>query len=376
MPMHEAGESNEWHYLSPHSGSVRTGKLFTNNGFWDVARTVYPLLELIDPGGYGEIVDGFLSHYREGGWLPEWCSPGYTSCMVGTYSDLVVAEAICRGIGGFDREEAYAAIRKNAFEAPPAAGAPYGRTALDEYVRLGYVPADSIVKSVSWTLDNALCDYAVAQAATCMRRSDDAEILLQRATNYRQLVHKKSRFFRPRTADGAWVEPWSPIAWGGAYVEGGPWQFAFTVPHDPQGLADLHGGVDALVDRLGGMLSAAPEYDAGTYGQEIHEMTEMAFAYDGEGSFGQYAHSNQPVHTFLWLPAQLGRPELTNRWVTRVMRGLYSPDRFPGDEDNGEMAAWYVLGALGKAPAPAGSGRMVDYGIAVTRHVSGSALQC
>ncbi|HEV7300288.1 MAG TPA: GH92 family glycosyl hydrolase [Tepidisphaeraceae bacterium] len=358
MAGHEFDAQDRPVHYSPHTGKVEPGVFYTNNGFWDTYRTVYPLLGLIDRAGFGEIVDGYLQHYRQGGWLPKWCSPGYRDCMIGSHSDVVIADAVMHGIGGFDHAEAFDAIRKNAYEPIDGTHGRYGRAALKDYLELGYVPADASKYSVSWTLDNAHCDWAIAQVAAKLGRNEDAADLVQRSKNYRHLWHAGSGFMRPRNRDGSWQKPWSEFGWGGAYVEGGPWQHSFHVPHDPQGLAELSGGVDGLMARLQQMFDTPPRYEVGHYPQEIHEMTEMALAVDADGkSFGQYAHSNQPVHAFLYLPAQLGRPEISARWIERVMRGLYTPETLPADEDNGEMGAWYVLAALGQLPSPAGSGK-------------------
>lgn len=359
MAMHEFNANDAAHHYSPYTGRLHSGVLYTNNGFWDTYRTVYPLLAIIDRDGFGEIVDGFLQAYRQGGWLPRWASPGYRDCMIGSHSDVVIAEAVAHGIDGFDYEEAYEAIRRNAFDIPSNAGA-YGRVALDEYTRLGYVPVEATPYSVSWTLDNAHCDWCIAQVARHVGRREDEQLLLARSGNYRSLWHKASGFMRPRHRDGRWAEPWSEFEWGHSYVEGGPWQHSLHVPHDLAGLAALFGGPDRLMDRVDQMLTTPPHFARGHYAEEIHEMTEMALARDAAGkSFGQYAHSNQPVHAFLAIPAALGHPQRSARHIARVMRALYTPDRLAGDEDNGEMSAWYVLAALGQiAPCP-GSGQTV-----------------
>lgn len=360
MAMHEFDEQGKPRHYSPYDGRIHSGVAYTNNGFWDTYRTVYPLLSLIDREGFGEIVEGFLQAYRQGGWLPRWCSPGYRDCMIGSHADIVIAEAVAHGIEGFDVQEAYEAIRKSAFVQPDRPGV-YGRAALDDYIRLGYVPNEAAKYSVSWTLDNAHCDWCIAQVATKLGRTDDAAMLMKRTKSYRHLWHAESRLMRPKNADGSWTEPWSEFAWGGPYVEGGPWQHSMHVPHDLPGLAELHGGRAELIERIEEMLTMPAHFDIGHYGEEIHEMTEMALALDADGnSFGQYAQSNQPVHAFLWIPAAFGMPDVTAKHVRRVMRSLYTPERLPGDEDNGEMSAWYVLGAMNKFPACAGSGTFVE----------------
>ncbi|MGC4031805.1 MAG: GH92 family glycosyl hydrolase [Tepidisphaeraceae bacterium] len=360
MAMHEFDEQGNTKHYSPYDGRVHSGVAYTNNGFWDTYRTVYPLLSIIDREGFGEIIEGFLQAYRQGGWLPRWCSPGYRDCMIGSHADVVIAVAVAHGIDGFDVAEAYEAIRKSAFVQPDRPGV-YGRAALNDYIRLGYVPNEAAKYSVSWTLDNAHCDWCIAQVAKKVGRNDDAAALMKRTKNYRNLWHAESRLMRPKNADGSWAEPWREFQWGGPYVEGGPWQHSMHVPHDLPGLAELHGSRTKLVARVEEMLTTPAHFDIGYYGDEIHEMTEMALAFDADGkSFGQYAQSNQPVHAFLWIPAALGVPDVTARHVRHVMKSLYTPDRLPGDEDNGEMSAWYVLGAMNKFPACAGSGQFVE----------------
>lgn len=345
MRMHEPDEQGRPQHLSPYDGKLHPGVLYTNNGFWDTYRTVYPLLGLIDPEGFGEIVDGFLAAYREGGWLPKWASPGYRTCMVGTHLDAVVAEAFAHDIQGFDRLEAYEAIRRHAFE-PGDLGGRWGRLGLEGYLKRGYV-SDEIPHSVCRTLDFAYCDWCIGQVATHVGRDEDAAKLLERSKNYRYLWHSGSGFMRPRSADGTWSEPWNEWDWGPAYIEGGPWQHSWTVPHDLDGLAALAGGRDALADQLERLFATPPRFGIGDYPDEIHEMCEMALARDKEGrGFGQYAHSNQPSHLILWQLHALGRHRFAAEQITRVCRDLYTPDDLPGDEDNGEMSAWYLLSVL------------------------------
>lgn len=366
--MHEPDEHGRPHHYSPYDGRVHGGVLYTNNGFWDTHRTVYPLLARIDPEGLGEIVEGFLQAYRHGGWLPKWASPGYRNCMVGTHADAVIAEAVAHDIPGFDHAEAYEAIRKNAFE-PGDPDGHFGRVGLEEFARLGYVPGD-IPHSVSRTLDFAYSDWCIAQVALRQGREDDAATLLGRSRHYQNLWHAGSGFMRPRDRAGEWVEPWDAFTWGGPYVEGGPWQHSFNVPHDLRGLARLCGGTEALVRRLKQMLTTPPRFEVGSYGREIHEMTEMALARDDRGEhFGQYAHSNQPVHGVLWMLAALGEGDFAARHIRRVCESLYTPDDLPGDEDNGQMSAWYLFAAMGRYPLCPGSGRLVTCDPGLFEHI-------
>ncbi|HYE05400.1 MAG TPA: GH92 family glycosyl hydrolase [Planctomycetota bacterium] len=341
---YEIDDAGAPRHHSPYDGGVHPGVLYADNGFWDTYRTVYPLLALLYPERLAEILEGWVQAAREGGWFPSWSSPGYKGCMIGSHSDAIIADAVVKGVRGFDLEAAYAACRRNGTE-PGDDGERFGRRALGDYHALGYVPADRCPGSVARTLDNAYNDFCLAQIARALGRAEDHGVFAARAANYRNVFDARVGFMRGRNADGSWLEPFGEFTWGDPYIECGPWQATWAVPHDPAGLIALLGGAEAAAAKLDRMLALPPTFAAGSYGMEIHEMTEMAAA-----AFGQYAHSNQPVHHVLWLYACAGRPDRTQHWVRRVLAELYTPDAFPGDEDNGEMASWYVLGALGVFP--------------------------
>ncbi len=339
----EINEAGELVHYSPYDGAVHSGHLCTDNGFWDTHRTVYSLLALFYPDLLKPILEGWLNASKQAGWTPKWASPGLRDCMIGTHLDVVVADAVARGITGWDVEGAFEYLWKNA-TLPSDSGA-YGRRELGEFLRLGYVPADRFPYSVSCTMDYSYNDFCVAQVARHLGRQKEADLLTPRTLYYRNVFDPAVGFMRERLSDGNWKAPFREFGWGGGYIEGGPWQHSFNVPHDPAGLAALFGGSAQLCRKLDTLLATPPHFEASHYGCEIHEMTEMALA-----GFGQYAHSNQPVHGFLFLYAQHGQPEKTAHWVKRVAAELYSPDVFPGDEDNGEMGAWYVWATLGLFP--------------------------
>ncbi|HLK57244.1 MAG TPA: glycoside hydrolase family 92 protein, partial [Chthonomonadaceae bacterium] len=280
---------------------------------------------------------------REGGWFPQWASPGYRACMVGSHVDAVIADGVMRGVRNFDVETAYAGMRKHAFEPGDAAGS-YGRIGIADYLEKGYVPADRHHESVARSLDYAYDDFCIAQVAGALGKEEDRKLFLQRARNYRNHYDPSIGFMRGRYADGSWAA-FAEFRWGDPFVEGGPWQSTWAVPHDPEGLIALMGGPEPFIAKLEQMLAQPPYFEVGHYGFEIHEMTEMACA-----DFGQYAHSNQPVHHAFYLFTAAGRPDRTQYWVNRVLNELYTPDAFPGDEDNGEMSAWFLLSALGIYP--------------------------
>lgn len=344
---HEIDEAGDAIHFSPYSGKVERGLLSTDNGFWDTFRTVYPLLALVYPDLLIGILEGWLNAYREGGWFPKWASPGYRDCMIGTHLDVVFADAIVRGVKDFDVELAYEAMRKDAFE--PTHTGEYGRENLPSYIQLGYCPIDPAAHgAAARTQEYAYDDFCVAQVARLLGRHDDAALLYRRSFSYKNVFDPAVGFMHGRFADGSWVTPFDPFAWDTrVYVEGSAWQYSWAVQHDPAGLIALHGGPAKFTHKLDAMFTTPAHFTNAGYPYEIHEMTEMAAV-----DFGQYAHSNQPVHHVLALYAAAGQPWKMQRWVRRVLDELYNSgvNGFCGDEDNGEMSAWYVLNALGLFP--------------------------
>lgn len=344
---HESSEQGKQVHYSPYDGQVHEGPLVADNGFWDTHRTVYPLFSLVLGDEYDEMLQGWTNAAREGGgWFPRWSSPGYRACMIGTHADAVIADAVVKGRTGFDVESAYRALRNDAYT-PGHPEELYGRVGLREYIDLGYLPSEHYAHAVSRTLDYAYNDFCIAQVADRLGDPRTRDDLLQRSRNYRHVFNPQTGFMQGRDRQGNWRPDFSPIRWGGDYVEGAAWQCGWAVPHDVEGLMALHGGRAAFLKRLESVLHTAPAFEVGAYRCEIHEMTEMALA-----DFGQYAHSNQPVHHLLWMWSAAGGREKAAPWISRVVREMYGPgiDGFPGDEDNGEMAAWYVFAIMGMYP--------------------------
>ncbi|NBP25671.1 MAG: glycoside hydrolase family 92 protein, partial [Proteobacteria bacterium] len=226
---HEPDAQGRLRHYSPFAdGKVLDGPLYTDNGLWDTFRTAFPLLVLYYPERSAEILEGWLNAYREGGRLPNWPSPGNRPCMIGSHSDSIFADAWVKGIRSFDLQEAYAATRKNAFENDAWGWA--GRDHLDDYIRLGYMPADLRKEAAtSCTLEYAYDDYCVARLALAAGRLEDHERLLKRAGNYRNVWDPETGFMRGRLQDGRWQEPFDPLAWGGSFVEGNAWQWLWSV---------------------------------------------------------------------------------------------------------------------------------------------------
>ncbi len=338
---HERDADGNLVHMSPYSGKVELGVMYADHGYWDDYRAWYPMMALLYPERLSEILQAWVNAYKEGGWFPQFPCPGYRNCMTGSPIDFVFGDAVVKGITGFDVREAFQGLKKHATE-PVAPGLGYGRPAVAEYTKLGYIPHEAVSGAVAETLDSAYGDFCIAQVARAAGMPDEAAIFERRSRNWRNIFDQSTRFLRGKLADGSWQVPFDPHTWGGAYVEGAAWQYRFAVPYDPDGLMDAMGGRAAFIAALEEMLAQAPVFHVGTYGREIHEMSEMAAV-----DFGQYAHSNQPVHQVLYMFTVAGQRDRTQYWAHRVLNELYTPDDFPGDEDTGSMSAWYVLSALG-----------------------------
>ena len=320
------------------------GVMYADHGYWDVYRAWYPFMSLVFPERLGEILAAWVNAYSEGGWMPQFPAPGYRACMSGSLIDSLFADAILKDISGFDRQHAYEGLRKHAMEpGDPSRG--YGRQGIEHYLKLGYLPANRVDQSVAETADAAYGDFCIGQIAAALGKRDDADLFRKRSENWRKIFDPQTRFFRGKNEDGSWLEPFDPFTWGSPYEEGAAWQHRWNVPHDLPGLIAAMGGEQATVAALEEMCTLPPRFNVGVYGQEIHEMSEMAAL-----PFGQYMHNNQPVHNVLYLFAAAGRPDRTQYWVRRVLNEAYSANDFCGDEDTGSMSAWYILSALGFYP--------------------------
>ncbi len=351
---HEITAEGETVHFCPDTGRVFPGVRYVDNGFWDTFRTVYPMLSILCPNKEQEILEGFLNTYRDCGWLPKWPAPAETGTMPGTLIEAVLADAAVKGILREEQlETAAEAMLKNATQ---EAGLPYGRYGIKDYKMLGYVPCDRYKESVSHTLDFVYGDFCIAQILKALGRYAQAAEYEMSALNYRNLFDSDTGFMRGKNQNGQWQPDFSSIAWGGAYCEGGPWQSSFAVYHDYEGLSELYGGKDKLIQKLDELFATYPSYEVGSYGQEIHEMSEMAAA-----DFGQCAISNQPSFHIPWMYAELDAPEKTEYWLQRICDDAFSwkDDGLPGDEDNGSMCAWYLFAQLGFYPSCPGKGTYI-----------------
>ncbi len=333
------------HY-TPIDGSIRKGVRYTDNGFWDTYRTVYPLFTMTAREEFAEMLEGFVNDYRECGWLPRWISLGEVGCMPSTLIDAVIATAVINDIG--DRklwEDALDGMLNHANHNAPMPR--FGRNGAELYCKYGYVPRDEFRESVNLTLDAAYGDWCISVVAKALGRDDIVSEYEKRAKNYANLFDKESGFMRGRDKDGNMADNFDPIRWGGEYTEASAWQTTFAVPHDIDGLASLMGGRDKLCEKLDEFFATKPDYRVHGYGGEIHEMTEMAAV-----DYGQCAISNQPSFHIPYIYAYIGETEKARYWVHKMALEAFSyeNDGFPGDEDNGTTAAWYVFACLGMYP--------------------------
>jgi predicted alpha-1,2-mannosidase len=344
---YELDASGQPIHYSPFNGQVKPGYLYTDTGFWDTFRALFPLLNLLYPEENAKMQAGLANDYREGGWLPEWGSPGYRDVMVGNNSASVVAEAYLKGGRGYDINTLYEALTHGANNAGPLEAV--GRAGVQYYNKLGYVPYDvKINESAARTLEYAYDDFAIAQLAKALGKpKKEIDLYTQRSQNYRKLFDKESGMMRGRNQDGTFQTPFNPFKWGDAFTEGNSWHYTWSVFHDVQGLVNLMGGPKPFVAKLDTLFTLPPVFDDTYYGSVIHEIREMQIA-----NMGQYAHGNQPAQHIVYLYNYAAQPWKAQYWVRETLNRLYrpTPDGYCGDEDNGQTSAWYVFSALGFYP--------------------------
>lgn len=355
--LYEKDASGKIIHYSPYNGQVLPGYMYTDTGFWDTFRALFPLLNLIYPSVNREIQEGLANTYKESGFLPEWASPGHRGCMVGNNSASVVADAYLKGLRGYDIETLYEAMLHGANSVHPTVSST-GRLGYEFYNRLGYVPYNvGINESAARTLEYAYDDWTIYRLAKALNRpKKEIELYAKRCQNYRNLYSPEYKLMRGRNEDGTFQSPFSPFKWGDAFTEGNSWHYTWSVFHDPQGLIDLMGGAKEFVAMLDSVFIMPPVFDASYYGGVIHEIREMQVM-----NMGQYAHGNQPIQHMIYLYNYAGEPWKAQYWVREVMDRLYTPapDGYCGDEDNGQTSAWYVFSAMGFYPVCPGSNEYV-----------------
>ncbi|WP_052737647.1 GH92 family glycosyl hydrolase [Bacillus sp. SA1-12] len=371
-------EKPKYQYASPFSNQIKEntpketganivdGKCYVNNGFWDTYRTSWPAYALLTPTNAGEMINGFIQQYKDGGWISRWSSPGYANLMVGTSSDVAFADAYLKGVTNFDVKAFYESALKNASVA--SENESVGRKGLATSIFNRYT-STSTGEGLSWAMDGYINDFAIANLARALAKQTDEAIpayqqyctdavyYLERAQNYVELFNSDVKFFMGKVPTGEWrssPETFNPEAWGGDYTETNAWNMAFHVPQDGQGLANLYGGRAGLAEKLDAFFTI-PETASypGHYGSFIHEMLEAR-----DVRMGMYGHSNQPAHHILYMYNYAGQPAKAQEKIREVLSRLYIGSEigqgYSGDEDNGEMSAWYLFSAAGFYPLQMG----------------------
>jgi len=352
----EINEKNEIVHYSPYNGEVLPGYMFTDNGFWDTFRALFPFTTLMYPDVNAMIMEGLANTYKESGWLPEWASPGHRNCMIGSNSASLIADSYTKGIRGYDIESLYQAIIKNTKGPGPEQSV--GRLGAEYYNDLGYVPYNvGINENAARTLEYAYADFCIWQLAKELGKpQEEIDLYASRAMNYKNVFDEGRKLMRGRNLDGTFQSPFSPYKWGDAFTEGNSWHYTWSVFQDIEGLVSLMGGKENFTAKLDSVFLVPPVFDASYYGQVIHEIREMQIM-----NMGNYAHGNQPIQHMIYLYDYAGQPWKTQYHVREVLDKLYNytPDGYCGDEDNGQTSAWYVFSALGFYPVTPGAGEYV-----------------
>ena len=345
--LYEIDANNKIVHWSPYNGKTLPGYMFAGTGFWDTFRALYPFLNLMYPSINKEMQEGLINDFKEGGWLPEWSSPGYANIMVGNNSASVVSDAYIKGLRGYEINTLWDAVIHGANNEGPMDAV--GRHGVKYYNKLGYVPFDvKINENAAKTLEYAYDDFAIYQLGRALGKPEsEIGIYAKRSMNYKNLFDPSSGLMRGKNEDGTFQAPFSPFKWGGAFTEGNSWHYTWSVFHDIAGLSKLMGGSEKFVQKIDSVFSMPPVFDESAYGGVIHEIREMQIA-----NMGQYAHGNQPIQHLIYLYNYGGAPWKTQYWARETMNRMYSatPDGYCGDEDNGQTSAWYVFSAMGFYP--------------------------
>lgn len=316
---------------------------FTDMSIWDTFRTVHPLYTLIAPEDHRDMLVSLTEMVKAGGCLPRWPSgAGYTNCMFGTPADILVSEAYLKGVRDFDVDTAYAAMRQTGLTGKPESSRFGGRRCLEEYLRLGYCPSDKMERGVSSTMEYAWADHAISLLAKELGHEEDAALFARHAQNYRNHWNPGTLYFETRDSEGNWPAERDPLALSyidrtsnsSGYVEGSGLQWRWCVPHDPQGLISLFPSPEMFVAEL----------------EAFFENTRSRVGWWHPGS--HYWHGNEHGLHAAYLFNAAGRPDLTQKWVRRILETKYSDDYvgLDGNDDGGTLSAWYVFSALGFYP--------------------------
>ena len=322
----------------------RDNKIHVAEGFdyysvfslWDTFRAAHPLYTLIDKKRTADFINTFLKQYEQGGRLPVWeLASNETDCMIGYHSVSVMADAMAKGITGFDYEKAFEAAKHSAM---------LDHLGLDAYKKQGFISMDDEHESVSKTLEYAYDDWCIAQMASLLNKKEDFEYFMKRSQNWKNIFDWNTGFMRPKK-NGGWDKPFDPREINNNFTEGNSWQYSFFVPQDIPGMIEAYGGNDKFEAKLDEMFNS----ESKTTGREQVDVT---------GLIGQYAHGNEPSHHMAYLYNYIGKPEKTTEKVHYILNNFYknSPDGLIGNEDCGQMSAWYVLSSMGIYSVTPGSG--------------------
>ena len=356
---YEINEQDQIVHYSPYNGEVLPGYMFTDNGFWDTFRAVFPFFNMMYPELNGNIMKGLANTYKESGWLPEWASPGHRDCMIGSNSATIIADAFLKGSleDEADTELLFDAILKNATIEDGRPVRSVGREGLNFYNTLGYVPYDvGVNENTARTLEYAYADFTIAKMAEKLGEKEIAEKYYKQSMNYINVFDPSTNLMRGKNEDGNFQAPFNPLKWGDAFTEGNSLHYTWSVFHDVQGLIDLMGGDEVFIAQLDNVFEMPPDFDDSYYGKTIHEIREMQIV-----NMGNYAHGNQPIQHMIYLYNYAGAPYKSQEKIREVLTNLYAatPDGYCGDEDNGQTSAWYVFSSLGFYPVTPGTDQYV-----------------
>ena len=360
---HEINKSGKVVHYSPYNGKILSGYMFTDNGFWDTFRAVFPFFNLMYPALNTQIMEGLVNTYKESGWLPEWASPGHRNVMIGSNSSPIISDAFLKGVKIEQSDILLEAMLKNATTSknrPKSSGRvinSVGREGVEYYNELGYVPYDvGINENAARTLEYAYADFTVGQMAQKMGKQDLADQFFIKSLNYKKLFDPQTQWMRGKNKSGVFQSPFNPLKWGDAFTEGNSLHYTWSVFHDVEGLIQLMGGKEAFSSKLDKVFEMPPKFDNSYYGFTIHEIREMQIV-----NMGNYAHGNQPIQHMIYLYNYANQAHKTQEKIRDVLAKLYSPtpDGYCGDEDNGQTSAWYVFSALGFYPVTPGVNQYV-----------------
>ena len=312
---------------------------YTVFSLWDTYRAAHPLYTIIEQERTNDFINTFLAKYDEGGIMPIWdLAANYTGCMIGYHAVPVIADAYLKGIRNYDADKALEAMKHSATR---------DKLGLDSYKNLGFIPVDKESESVSKTLEYAYDDWTIAEMAKSMGKKEDYKTFLERAQNYKNVFDPSSKFMRGRFRN-KWFAPFDPYEVNFNYTEANSWQYSFYVPQDITGFINLLGGKNILEEQLDKLFVAENK----TSGRDQVDIT---------GLIGQYAHGNEPSHHMAYLYNFVNKPHKTQEKVYQILTELYtnSPDGVSGNEDCGQMSAWYVFSSLGFYPVTPGSNQYI-----------------